>query len=312
MKKLINFILILVTFIFISNPLLSTEKKNNYSIEQTTEILQSRKLGNIKLDHDDHVYKCMKLSKEAENLEGAINVLIASKTDLGYTLDDEEVKLIIKISNLDTNLYQDIIISSKKIGKKKTTVAEHQLIVDEIKEENGKYLLSGIERAGQCHYKIENDYFTRKRLNLLVELGKIKDEDKLLNIYAAMRRIGMESNVNSKGVEVLYKLCNLEGDVAYKINEYLKINKWKSRKQPGEREYVVIKDLMKANYVAIEKQRSDYDKIKIYKDKPKKKNKNIATKSKRKYYAKKTSNKSKDKKKGHGSLSPCTAYISQN
>ena len=40
---------------------------------------------------------------------------------------------------------------------------------------NGKYLLTGIERAVQCNYKIENDYFTLKRLNLFVKLGKLKN-----------------------------------------------------------------------------------------------------------------------------------------
>ena len=59
----------------------------------------------------------MKISKEGRDLEGAVSALIAFKTNFGYTLDDDEVKVIIRISRLDTNLYNDIAITSKKIGK---------------------------------------------------------------------------------------------------------------------------------------------------------------------------------------------------
>lgn len=326
MKKLINLIVILLILIFFSNQLFAIERRKRHTIEQTTEILLSKKVGNLKLDHDDHIYKFIKISKSANDLEGAINVLIASNTKLGDTLDNEEVKLIIKISQLDTNLYQDIMIAMKKIGKKRTTIAEHYTIIDKMKKKKGKYLLTGIGRAVQCNYTIENDYLSLKRLNLLVKIGKLKSDEKMINIYAAMRRVGMGSDVNSKGIEVIYKLSNLKGDVAYKIDLFLKNEKWRSRKEPGEREYSVVKYLMKDIYVAHEGS-SDYDKIKMYLDKPgKKHNKKYYSKKKynKKYYSKKkhnkkyyaNTNKKSDKINNnsteYGSYKPCAAFISQN
>ena len=331
MGKITRTTLIIILSVLLSSPLFSSNLlnkimkdskdnqstsdesiKSKYNIEETTEILKSRKLGKIRLDHDDHVYKFMKVAKNANNLEGAVDVLIASKTKLGYTLDDSEVDVLIKISNLDTNLYQEIIVIARKLGKSKTTVREHFTICNELKKGNGKYILAGIERAIGCNYKIKNDYFSWSRLNLLIQVGKITDEDRFVDIYNAMRSIGMGSKVDPKGLEVLYKLYHVKGDVAGKITEYLKYNKWRSRKQPGDREYIVIRDLIKANYKILG-QESNFDNptdMKITKITPKP----VVKKSKKrseKMARKRTYAKNKNHKKKNKSFNPCSAFISK-
>ena len=71
--------------------------KSKYTVEEATEILSDSRLGKINLNRDDHVYKCMKISQKSKDLEGATDVLIASNTNLGKKLDNEEVNLLINI-----------------------------------------------------------------------------------------------------------------------------------------------------------------------------------------------------------------------
>ncbi len=245
----IFFTLLVVTDSFSQNLLkrsnISTTPK--YSIDETARILRSRRIGNLKLDHDDHVYKCIAISKRAGNLEGAADALVAFKTKFGDTLDDNEVKLIIRISKIDTELYADIANLSKSIGKKETTINEHFNIVYETEKGNGEYLKIGLDRAHACGYKMENDYYSAKRLKLLIDIGKISTQDRFLDIYNAMRKIGMSKRINTRSLEILYHLSQLKGDVASGISEFLYKNKWKSRKQPGKREYSVIRDMMDGN-----------------------------------------------------------------
>ncbi len=299
------------------------EVKLQYSIEETTELMKSKKIGNIKLDHDDHVYKCMKISKEGKDLEGSVDALINFKTAFGDTLDDEEVNLIIEISKLNTELYADIALVSRKIGKKKTTVDENFILVNAIKKGTGLALLRGLERAVECKYKIENDYFSDERVDLLVRIGYIENEDRFFEIYDAMKRVGMSGKLNTRGLEVIYKLYLLKGDVASKIEDYLRVNKWKSRKQPGQREYEVIRDLMRANYAAYNEKYRPYKSASVSETKVVRKNKPrkavkrykprkvvkkpASDKNIRKKAVKKiSSNTQRFKKKVQKSNSPCT------
>jgi hypothetical protein len=202
----------------------------------------------------------MKLAKEGKDLDGAVEALYTFKTNFGDTLDNEEVNLLIQISKLDTNLYNDIALSSRDIGKKKTTVEENFTLLKSISKGSVQSLLNGIDVAKQCKYRIENDFFSSDRVELLIQIGNLKDTNRFLEIYDSMKNVGMGAAINTRGLELLYKLYSLQGDVSMKIDEYLKVNKWKSRKQPGDREYEVIRDIMKWHYATFDKMNREMSK----------------------------------------------------
>ena len=181
------------------------QSKTNYSVEETTELLKDRKLGNFSISRDNQIFKCIKISKNARDLEGAIDVLIALNIKLGPSLDDDEVNLLIRLSKINTEVYNDVVYAAKKIGKKKTTIKEILLLLKEFERGNGEYLLIGIERAIDCNYLIDDDYFSTQKIKLLVDYGMFRDEEKLLDIYDTMRSVGMAKEINTTSLEFLYK-----------------------------------------------------------------------------------------------------------
>lgn len=317
MRYLLNiaFFFILSTFfagqLFASKLINLTKEgqKKRYNLEETTDMLKLSKLISFNLSHDIHVYKCLKISRNAVDLEGAIFILVASKTKLGYALDDQEVDLIIRLSKLNTEVYQDVMNAAKKIGKVRTTVKEHNNISSVVEKGNGRALLEGIDTATGCNYKIENDYFSISRLDLLVKVGKLNDKDRFFDIYDAMRKVGMESKIHSRALNVIYKLYNIKGDVPYQIMEYLRVNKWRSRKQPGDREYLVIKDMMTDKGVENEIEPGENEN-KALNVSPllKKTGSTQVKKSKKRKKKRKSSAKSSTKKKSNFS-DPCSDYI---
>jgi len=290
----------------------NSDAPKKYTIEETTELMQSGSLGKIKLDHDDHVYKCMKIAKEAGDLEGAVDALVEFKTKLGDSLDNEEVNAIIQISNSGTELYKNIGLAAKDIGKRKTTINEHFFILSVIKKNLGNELLHGMQIAAECNYKVDNDYFSDDRLTILTNVGRIKDEARFFAIYEAMKNVGMSSKINTSTLDILYKMYTIDGDVPEKIAFYLKDNRWKSRNQPGKREYEVIRDVMKANYAGYLGQHNVAADDMPVEKKAVVKTKYISNSSKKKVTQKIASNKKinktpENKTKGRSSTCVCTA-----
>lgn len=220
------------------------EPRRKGGLDRTTALLLNRKLGNIRLDHDDHVYKCIRIAREGRDIEGAVECLIEARTTLGDTLDADEIKLIIRLSNTKTALFREIVATARDIGKKKFTVEECALLTNYVIENDGKLILQGMQLAEQCRYRMESEALNADHLNLFIRLGEIKNKNYFCTLYDAMIGVGMSKSMGTPSLKCLYRLNTLPGNVPSIVELYLRENKWRARKQIGEREFQVIRDLV--------------------------------------------------------------------
>jgi len=222
--------------------------QSNRNIDQITALLMSKNIGSITLDHDDHIYKCLKIANEAQKVEGSLEALSLLKVKFDDTLDDDEVDLLIRLGKTDTKFFTVFAAEAAKIGKKITTVEEIFYLLEIMENGGSEALMKGITLASRCLYRLPNDFFSLSRINLFCDLGKIEDQNRFLELYNAMLKTGMKKNADEKILQFLRQISMLEGDVAGSIIKYLFEKKWKSRQQPGKREYNIIRDLMKNDY----------------------------------------------------------------